>query len=892
MTRRPIGSILLVCLFATILHASAAGAQNVTPECTTPTQTNCIDKSSFKVDNVAAKDNIKATLELAAGVYTLLLSNTDGDPMDQTELDIGPNPVNITNKVTIKFRVTNVSERNPRLAVSTGLIESFSVDPNTDSSLPHVVTFTANPRSSSWGRTDGDEPNDGCVPGACENTADVDYKSMLLAAFDPMNSPPGAPPEFTNFANKYSGGFTATNAQYFDPIPQYTAATKAVNFFIGAPHLKKTTVPNTGFVRVFIPEAFITDPTLWNIAGGSKALDDGTAATDVTVGGNAASFEIDQVFSVGGVATGALIKVGETKPFDFSVPQVVIKPAAVNQAPTITAIANQTINEDSATAALVFTVGDTETAPGSLVVTPTSSNLSLVAASGLVLGGSGASRTLTVTPLANQNGTATITATVSDATASTSTSFTLTVNAVNDPPTISTLSNQDGIAGRIVGPLTVTINDIDSTPTLSAATTNNAVVTDSAITLGGTGSARTFTAQTGNAAGSTIITLTVSDGSASASSQFVISSTHSAPVGLTATVAGSLVTLSWSAPATGGAVSNYRVRLGRSAGEIATSIDSGSSTSLALNTLSPGVWFARVQALSAIGASPVSNEVSFTVTNLPSAPRNFSALVSGLSVTFSWEAPISGPVTGYVVEVGTASGLTDVSSAQLGLVTTLSVQSVAGTYFARVKAVNSNGQSVASNEVSFTTAPGAGTPGAPQNLQVSVSGNTILIAWNPPATGGLATGYLLEAGSASGQSNLGVFALTLTSLSTSGVPNGTFFIRVRGTNASGVGPASTEVSFTIGPLVPPGSPSGLTATVSGSTIALTWLAPTTGGAPASYAIVVGSAPGLSNLGIFAVGLTTTFGASAIPPGTYYVRIVATNAAGASGPSNEVIVIVP
>ncbi|MBE2216550.1 MAG: fibronectin type III domain-containing protein, partial [Opitutaceae bacterium] len=89
-------------------------------------------------------------------------------------------------------------------------------------------------------------------------------------------------------------------------------------------------------------------------------------------------------------------------------------PPASNTAPTISDIANRTISAGSNTGALAFTVGDVETTAGSLTVTASSSNTTLVPSSGIVLGGSGASRTVTVTPASGQSGTATITVTVSD----------------------------------------------------------------------------------------------------------------------------------------------------------------------------------------------------------------------------------------------------------------------------------------------------------------------------------------------------------------------------------------------------------------------------------------------------------------------------------------------
>ena len=82
--------------------------------------------------------------------------------------------------------------------------------------------------------------------------------------------------------------------------------------------------------------------------------------------------------------------------------------------PTITAIADQTVFVGQATGALSFTVGDTETTPANLIVTGTSSNTTLIPNGNVVIAGSGANRTVTVTPAAGQHGVATITVLVSD----------------------------------------------------------------------------------------------------------------------------------------------------------------------------------------------------------------------------------------------------------------------------------------------------------------------------------------------------------------------------------------------------------------------------------------------------------------------------------------------
>lgn len=111
----------------------------------------------------------------------------------------------------------------------------------------------------------------------------------------------------------------------------------------------------------------------------------------------------------------------------------------VTAPPTISTLSAITIAEDTSTGARAFTVGDAETPAASLTVTAASSNPAIVPASGLVLGGSGASRTINVLPAANANGSVTITLTVTDGDGATATSaFTVTVTPVNDAPVAGT----------------------------------------------------------------------------------------------------------------------------------------------------------------------------------------------------------------------------------------------------------------------------------------------------------------------------------------------------------------------------------------------------------------------------------------------------------------------
>jgi hypothetical protein len=90
----------------------------------------------------------------------------------------------------------------------------------------------------------------------------------------------------------------------------------------------------------------------------------------------------------------------------------------------------------------------------------------------------------------------------------------------------------------------------------------------------------------------------------------------------------------------------------------------------------------------------------------------------------------------------------------------------------------------------------------------------------------------------------------------------------------------------------PGAPTNLVGASAGSSITLSWQAPTSGGAPTSYFLEGGSAPGLSDLGGAPTGsVATTLSIANVPDGTYYLRIRGQNGAGLGAPSNEIALVV-
>jgi CSLREA domain-containing protein len=107
--------------------------------------------------------------------------------------------------------------------------------------------------------------------------------------------------------------------------------------------------------------------------------------------------------------------------------RVTVTVIAANDPPTVSALGDLTITVSTSTGPISFTVGDVE-AGGAVTVTAASGNLTLVPNTNILLGGSGTSRTVTVTPAASQTGTALITLTVSDGQGGTAQeSFVLTV---------------------------------------------------------------------------------------------------------------------------------------------------------------------------------------------------------------------------------------------------------------------------------------------------------------------------------------------------------------------------------------------------------------------------------------------------------------------------------
>ncbi len=187
------------------------------------------------------------------------------------------------------------------------------------------------------------------------------------------------------------------------------------------------------------------------------------------------------------------------------------------------------------------------------------------------------------------------------------------------------------------------------------------------------------------------------------------------------------------------------------------------------------------------------------------------------------------------------------------------------------------------------TPPPPTAPATPAALGAVVSGSTVTISWTPASSGGAATSFQLRAGSAPGASNYGAATVTGTSLVVPNVPNGTYYIRLLAMNAQGASQPTADQVVTVGP-ASPGTPRSLSASAgAGRIVTIAWQPPASGGTPTGYVILAGPTPGSS---LYQVPVSGTAVSGPVPAGTYYVRMVAVNGAGAGPLSSEVTLVVP
>jgi len=202
----------------------------------------------------------------------------------------------------------------------------------------------------------------------------------------------------------------------------------------------------------------------------------------------------------------------------------------------------------------------------------------------------------------------------------------------------------------------------------------------------------------------------------------------------------------------------------------------------------------RVRSRNALGNSASSDPVLFRIGAQLSSPTGLTADWSGTQTTLSWlassaDSPEMAP-TDYVLAAGTAPGLADVGTIIVGEETSFSTDVPYGVYYVRLRAMNDRKDS---NPIEDLVVAPPGTAEAPLELSSGGEGSTVTLSWTPPAGSEAPAGYLTEAGSDPGLSDIATILVGIVTTFSTEAPPGTYFVRVRAINALGPGLPSNEV---------------------------------------------------------------------------------------------------
>jgi fibronectin type 3 domain-containing protein len=300
-------------------------------------------------------------------------------------------------------------------------------------------------------------------------------------------------------------------------------------------------------------------------------------------------------------------------------------------------------------------------------------------------------------------------------------------------------------------------------------------------------------------------------------------------------------------------------------------------------------YYYRVRAYNSVQSDYSNVASATTLAEPPAAPSGLSATAASSSqVNLTW-IDSSNNESGFKVERALAGGAYS-QIATLGANVTVYQDtglSAKTTYWYRVRAYSSAGDSGYSNVAAATTQPAGVPPAAPSSLvATAASTSQINLSWVDNATN--ESGFKVErslTASSSGFSQIATVGANVTAYQDTGLaPSTTYYYRVRSYNTSGDSAYSNTYAVKTLALLP-AAPSNLTATaVSTSQVNLSWA---DNSSNESGFRIERSLTGDAFAQIGSVGANvTSYADTGLAAGTaYYYRVCAYNASGNSAYSN-------
>lgn len=350
-----------------------------------------------------------------------------------------------------------------------------------------------------------------------------------------------------------------------------------------------------------------------------------------------------------------------------------------------------------------------------------------------------------------------------------------------------------------------------------------------------------------------------------------------APVAVTTSVPKSgSATVRWAAPETGTRVARYEL-----------SWEGGSASAVGTTTMISGLDPARsytfaITPINAAGTGPSAASAPMYPAVVPTAVTRLSAIseVDG-EMTVAWtpgDTKFSSPALTYEVRADPSSGAptTVVATAP---VTTAALKGLDSSKAYALTVTPSNAAG-AGPSTSLAGVYPATVPGPVRDVAGIEDDGRVVLSWKAPIGGTPASGYRVSVSSAA-DSGGSVRTTMGTSLVFNGLTNGREYVfTVVATNVAGAGPGVEA-----GPFVPtkdPGKATDLKAAPSGTTVRLTWVAPTAGAPVVSYTVSGSPAAG-SLTNPVTTGETSLNITGLTLDQTYDFTVVANSSGGASAP---------